>query len=612
MQKSILKIRHLIYPLLLILLFSCTKEEELTGPDLSTFEGVIASGGTPEELGESYRNETALETEDTVLYNEENKAEIWMCTSKEVELSENNPDFALFTAGTEVIFPGNLLQGKSLSKATPDIIPLKRGRGTITISTLNGSNPENISEEVEEVNFAEIAVATNRIIGNNNGQLSANTNIEIKEVNSTEEIGLAMNASYSTLSAKVKGSFDFNSSVSYSSYMVKLTQSFYTMVYNVPEPEEIFDESVTPDQLARYIYDGNPGTYISSVNYGRIFYLLIQSTQSKTEVRSAIDASFDAVLSSGSVEIDASHINGLSNKRISGYAYGGDANLANGALLGDLENVQSFIKEGGTINNGAPLSYVVRSLYDPSQVVSTALATKYTITNCENVSAGLPVYTDARAAVGAACYVPTNVSGTNAIFNLDGINYMSINRSDGSFIAPSALWQWGTDFSCPFRNEGISAATSVRSDNNSEKTYMFSKDGTKFCAYEVTNGSGRFSPVYDLSLWGIDNTMPFTAIGAAMDASVGGRELVCLFNMEGTEYTVYEPSTFTEPRSIKEFQIKTGGGSFEIPFDAVGAAMRVDLKGQEERTVLAIWDLPGTSYVFFDVDDNKFIGPFSM
>jgi thiol-activated cytolysin len=197
-----------------------------------------------------------------------------------------------------------------------------------------------------------------------------------------EEIGLAMNAEYNTLNTKVKGSFDFNSSVNYSSYMIKLTQSFYTMVYDVPDPNEIFDESVTPAQLQKYIYDGNPGTYISSVNYGRIFYLLIQSTDSKTKVKSAIDASFEAVLASGSVEIDASHVNNLSSKKISGYAYGGDANLANGALLGNLENVQAFIKEGGTINNGAPLSYVVRSLYDPSQVVSTSIATKYTVTNC--------------------------------------------------------------------------------------------------------------------------------------------------------------------------------------------------------------------------------------
>lgn len=613
MKKQQPNLNQLSYPLLIIIfIFSCQQDDPAPGPNLNTFDGVIASGGTPAPPPESFRNESDLASADTVLYNEENRAEIWTCTNVEVELSENNPDFALFTAGTEVVFPGNLLQGNSLSQATPSIIPLKRGKGTITISTLNGSNPENISEEVEEVNFAEIAVATNRIIGNNNGQLSANTNIEIREINSTEEIGLAMNASYQTLSSKVKGSFDFNSSVSYSSYMVKLTQSFYTMVYNVPEPEEIFDESVTPDQLARYIYDGNPGTYISSVNYGRIFYLLIQSTQSKTEVKAAIDASFDAVLSEGSVEIDESHINSLANKKISGYAYGGDANLANGALLGDLENVQNFIKEGGTINNGAPLSYVVRSLYDPAQVVSTALATKYTITNCENISQGLPVYTDARAAVGAACYVSSNVTGTNALFNLDGINFIGIDRNNGSFIEPSALWQWGTDYSCPFRNEGISAATNVRSDNNPEKVYMFNSTGTKYCSYEVISGKGVFSSPTDLNLFGIDNTMPFDAVGAAMDASVGGRELVCFFNMEGTEYTIYEPATFTTPRSIKDFQIKTSSESLSIPFDQVGAAMRVDLKGQEERTVLAIWDLAGTKYVFFDVDENRFIGPFSM
>jgi hypothetical protein len=82
------------------------------------------------------------------------------------------------------------------------------------------------------------------------------------------------------------------------------------------------------------------------------------------------------------------YVNNLSNRSVKGYAYGGDANLASGALMGDLNKVAEFIQEGGTINNGAPLSYVVRSLKDPSQVVSTSLATKYSITNCEPLGTG--------------------------------------------------------------------------------------------------------------------------------------------------------------------------------------------------------------------------------
>ena len=377
----------------LALTMSCqtNTEDPGPGPDLTSFASVIETGGVPVEPESEFKSETVNEAQDSVINDEYGLPEIWSCVTRQVELSENNKDFPLFTAGSEVIYPGNLLQGNSLTNATPSIIPLTRGGGTITINTLNGSNPEGVSETVDEVSFESIVVATNKIIGANNGKLTANTTVEITEVNSTEEIGVAMNASYSNLSTSIKGSFDYNSSVEYNKYMVKLTQSFYTLVYSVPnidKIDQIFAPQVTPEQLSKYIYDGNPGTYISSVNYGRVFYLLIQSTASKKDMKAAIDLSFQAVVSKGDASIDVEHVNNLSNKTVKGYAYGGDANLASGALMGDLNQVADFIQEGGTINNGAPLSYVVRSLKDPSQVVSTALATKYSITNCEPLGTG--------------------------------------------------------------------------------------------------------------------------------------------------------------------------------------------------------------------------------
>jgi hypothetical protein len=374
------------------LTMSCqTEEEPAPGTDLTSFASVIESGGVPAQPEAPYKGEVVSAVQDSTITDDFGLPEIWSCTTKEVELSENNAEFPLFTAGSEVIYPGNLLQGNSLTQATPSIIPLTRGGGTITINVLNGSNPEGVSETVEEVSFESIAVATNKIIGANNGNLTANTTIEITEINSTEEIGIAMNASYENLAVSIKGSFDYKSSVEYSKYMVKLTQSFYTLVYSVPtidKIDQIFAPQVTPEQLSKYIYEGNPGTYISSVNYGRVFYLLIQSTDSKEEVKAAIDLSFEAVVSKGDASIDVEYVNNLSNRSVKGYAYGGDANLASGALMGDLNKVAEFIQEGGTINNGAPLSYVVRSLKDPSQVVSTSLATKYSITNCEPLGTG--------------------------------------------------------------------------------------------------------------------------------------------------------------------------------------------------------------------------------
>ncbi|MEL6675985.1 MAG: thiol-activated cytolysin family protein [Bacteroidota bacterium] len=487
-------------------------------PAPKTFEEVILEGGYPAPPALPFYQETNSSSQDTTFLDANGVPETWNCTSKDVELSVNNQDFPLFTAGTEVIFPGNLLQGNSLQQATPSIIPLSRGPGTITISSLNGSDSTGITQPVDEVSFESIAVATNQIIGANVGNLSANTTLEISEINSTEEIGVAMGLSYKDLKTNIKGSFEYNNSQSYSRYLVKLTQSFYTLVFSVPTVDQIdqtFGPDVTPEQLATYVYEGNPATYISSVNYGRVFYLLIQSTQSSTEVKAAIDLSFNAVVSKGEADIDVSYINDLEEKVVKGYAYGGDANLAGGALMGDLNQVANFIKEGAAINNGAPLSYVVRSLADPSQVVSTSLATQYTITNCVPLGKGKLKYLN-RQDLSTALGLPYQVvSGDiNGDQLTDLVLYhgqQSANEVQIAFAQGDGSYQLGPLFTHP-QTPSIGwttfdlYTTDLDGDGADDLIWNSVSTGKNYLYTGLSNGDGTFTPAagitYPSSSWG--------------------------------------------------------------------------------------------------------------
>ncbi|MDX2249816.1 MAG: thiol-activated cytolysin family protein [Bacteroidia bacterium] len=591
--------------LLLLLVTACNKGE--TVGEL-TFDNVVSVGGTVE-------NPSVYEVVDTVPAATPQQViddEIWSCKDFQVDISQNAEDFVLYSSGNaEIIYPGNFLQGNSVSEGAPKIIPLKRGTGTITINTLNGSSV--VTKTVPEVSYSSIAQATNDLIGSNNGNLTANISYTREEVRSLEELGVKMNAKYSSLTTKVKGSFNYNSSQTFNSIFVKVTQSLYSIVYDIPNPETAFDPNVKPEDLQKYVFKGNPATYISSVNYGRIFYLLIQSTQSTEEIKAAVEASFNGGLVSGGGGIKVDNVSELDQVSVSGYAYGGDAGLAAGALIGDMDDVKTFIEQGGAINNGAPISYVVRSLEDPSIVVAANLATQYTVSECENITGGLPTFTDARQSVGAACFVVGNVSSKMSLF--DGISNEYVNVNAQSVITgPYGIWQWGNDNTHPFRNSGVGSALNVRTDNDPKKTYFFSKDGTKFCVYTPANLT--FSPVYDLWQWGTDYSCPFTAVGAAMDVSVGTREISCLFNFEGTMYTLYESGQFSTPRSIKDLQVRDRDEPLEIPFESVRAGMRLHIThadGSESgRVVLAIFDGAGKKYVYYDMDKNVIVGPLDI
>ena len=92
------------------------------------------------------------------------------------------------------------------------------------------------------------------------------------------------------------------------------------MAFQLPtSKEELFDPSVTPEQLGQYVGPGNPAAFISSVTYGRKFYLLIESTSSSVDIDASINASFGAAVAQGSLGVDAKYISDLESVRVKAF-----------------------------------------------------------------------------------------------------------------------------------------------------------------------------------------------------------------------------------------------------------------------------------------------------
>ena len=110
---------------ILLLYLGCKKEVPVIN-DLSTFDAVIASGGEFEPVVQS---ETVLDTSSST---KTEGGQRWRCTTKTVEAksgSGGSGGFPMFNPNANVIYPGSLLQGKSLRKATPDVIAVERAGG---------------------------------------------------------------------------------------------------------------------------------------------------------------------------------------------------------------------------------------------------------------------------------------------------------------------------------------------------------------------------------------------------------------------------------------------------------------------------------------------------
>ncbi|HSG99112.1 MAG TPA: thiol-activated cytolysin family protein, partial [candidate division Zixibacteria bacterium] len=359
-------------------LFACAKKAP-TEPDNSgsqSFDLVISQAGEFETVTE--RADTlSVDTSIQDVVGDED----FFCTTRRVSVTEAPDEFPLFDPNKDIIWAGNLLQGATLDQATPSPIPVLRGPGTIVLALNNGA--DSVSRYISTVDLSHVFNAQNQIISENPGAIPARFSFTFEEVSSREQLALALDVSAQNLSAKVDASLSFSSDKSYNRYLVKLDQSFYTMAYQLPtSKEEIFDPSVTPEQLSQYVGDGNPAAFISSVTYGRKFYLLIESTSSREEMRTSLDVSFSAAVSSGSLGVDAKYVTELESVRIKAYALGGEAGDALSAVTSDFETLKTFLAQGARLDAGEPLSYVVRSLARPDKIVKVKVATEYDITDC--------------------------------------------------------------------------------------------------------------------------------------------------------------------------------------------------------------------------------------
>jgi hypothetical protein len=353
-----------------------------TAPVRSTFEDVIASGG---DLPEA--------TEHTVVTDSVNSTELrgnenWSCVTRTYDITKAPEDFPLFDPNSEIIFPGNLLQGKSLVQATPEPIPVGRGGGTIVV-TLNNGATTGVSRTVPVVSLGSIYDAANDIIGTNPGNLPARFNFATERVESDKQLSVATNASWEAYSLwKMKGGLTVNVNTrrNHNKFLVKLNQAFYTVAFELPtSPEQMFASDVTPDELKPYVGSGNPATFISSVTFGRIFYLLIESTQSADSIAASINLSFSGALGKFEDTTKAKFVDRLDSLHVTAYALGGDANQALRAVTTSFDSLKSFLAEGGNIKTGLPISYVVRSVRRPEKIVKVGLNTQYEVRDCRPI-----------------------------------------------------------------------------------------------------------------------------------------------------------------------------------------------------------------------------------
>ncbi len=503
----------------------------------------------------------------------------------------------MFNSNADVIYPGALLQGKTLSDATPSPIVVKRAGGVISYDLNNGNTQSTF--RVDSVQKGAIQQAMNNIISTSGEVVPANFQLEIEEVNSEEELALEIGLKVKTFTTQVKANMSFSQEKRYNRFLVKLTQSYYTMSYDLPtSSEEVFHSSVTPEQLARYVQADNPATFVSSVTYGRIFYMLIESTASSTEMKAKLNVSYGAFKNKAEGEVDVESFKSLSNLKIKVIAYGGDAKGAI-EIAGEstVEDIAARLAESTDIRAGKPLSYVARSVSRPDQIVGTNLSTEYTIVDCELKGIHPPTGYKSLVDLFEDGYgAMIHIANSNVVFyNKAGTQYAWYNGSSGQVL--------GT-FSIHDENGPLGASTfesiGAGVQFTDGKLYIFDGPGLRnevlsynpaavsgnslpsgpIGSYSQENGANKIFLVNDI--FGDSGNFQFAGRGFQAGARIG-RVTKKFFGVPGDEYAIYRSSgngLWESPKDNSEWVTRSKGGTL---FDRIGAASYIEFGGSSGR-----------------------------
>ncbi len=294
------------------------------------------------------------------------------CTTRKVDLQESNFERIITGGILDKVFPGALYMASSIGDgsfvpytANPRL-PLQlridlygaRSQGS-TITTVN-----------TPVSFGQIQDGVLTLIrqhGSNSNP--ARLTYAVRKIDAEEELKIFVGGSYSGFGVSVQASFDYRNKRKKNVVLARATQAYFSV--NVDNDATLVERQANTN---------NDAAYLSSVTYGRIGYLRIETDESEETIKAALTGSYSGAAVEARVESERI----LRESTITGFFLGGDATSA-ARTIGGYEDFKNWLVSGARYRSNTapvPISYKLRYLRDQRDAFVT-MTTSYTERNCE-------------------------------------------------------------------------------------------------------------------------------------------------------------------------------------------------------------------------------------
>lgn len=280
-------------------------------------------------------------------------------------------------ANLDVIYPGSILRGSSFMNATYDPLVLKNSFKSVTLSmSLRGDL--SVSANILPT-YSEITNATNILVNKNKNLIDYNAiptyyEYQSDEITTENSFKKALDAhlNVNVLGGLVKVNFGYtqnSGSTNTKSYvMVKVRQRLYSMTIDPKYYTDWIDGDINANN-----FGSHEPVYVSNVDYGRVAYLLIETTKDEAYNNMMVKASVGVALKVVDIAVDVTYSEEFkklfAQNKVKVMIVGGPIDLG-----GKVTDYNSFVKflqapsSSDLVSSSAPISYKIRRLKDNTEV----------------------------------------------------------------------------------------------------------------------------------------------------------------------------------------------------------------------------------------------------
>lgn len=327
-------------------------------------------------------------------YTEENEgSEYILCTNSPKNLSSEMFDISLLNGIEGVIYPGSLVRvNQDLASGRPTPISIERAPLTLNINLPGLKEANKIS--LENPTYSETTSNINKSIevwlSQNDYKIASKQQFGVSDFYSDKQVALELGFDLKWASADLKTKLEIESKSTKSCVIAMYKQIFYTVTLDIPpSPSEFFKEIVTVDNLKNIINNDNPLGYIRSVDYGRMFFVKIESSSADSHhtIKEVLKVTLDGKSIDQNLTEEEKEV--LKNSTISVISLGGNASEAAKVLIcSNLDELKKAISDNAELtksNLGIPISYSASFAKDNTVAIITSTANyvekKYEIFN---------------------------------------------------------------------------------------------------------------------------------------------------------------------------------------------------------------------------------------